>query len=374
MSSEFCQAHLGLLFKLLQNSQSPIIRSNIIIGIGDLAISFNSLVDPNISLLYSRLSDSNFQVKKNAFMVLTFLILNGMVKVKGQISEMAKCLEDEDERIRGLARLFFTELAQKDNAIYNNLPDIISNLVDIPQERYRKIMKYVMGFIVKEKQNESVVEKLCLRFKHTNSPRAWSDVAFCLSLLSFGTEKGLKKLIDALPLYQDKLYCEPVYHSLLDILNKIKASLKPEIKTIAESFRETLAQEQAKSLENYKATLEAANAKVPQIAVQMDMESTTEFPVVGRLSTTPSSPSQMGSVIQNEAELANSDSEILANSKEQLDPSEKMHVEQDDSDATASEAETPIRGSKNRKTPMKKTPTMRARRSAKKRFIDSYSG
>ena len=41
--------------------------------------------------------------RKNALMVLTHLILNDMVKVKGQISEMAICLEDADRRIADLA-------------------------------------------------------------------------------------------------------------------------------------------------------------------------------------------------------------------------------------------------------------------------------
>ena len=73
-------------------------------------------------------------------MVLTHLILNGMIKVKGQLGEMAKCLEDEEPRIADLAKLFFTELSTKENAIYNNLPDgscisacVISKLTKITQ-------------------------------------------------------------------------------------------------------------------------------------------------------------------------------------------------------------------------------------------------
>ena len=46
-------------------------------------------------------------------MVLTHLILNDMVKVKGQLSEMASCIVDEDTRIQGLAKQFFHELAKK---------------------------------------------------------------------------------------------------------------------------------------------------------------------------------------------------------------------------------------------------------------------
>ena len=45
-----------------------------------------------------------------------------MIKVKGQLGEMAKCLEDEETRITDLAKLFFTDLSMKNNAIYNNLP------------------------------------------------------------------------------------------------------------------------------------------------------------------------------------------------------------------------------------------------------------
>ena len=46
-------------------------------------------------------------------MVLTHLILNDMVKVKGQISEMATCILDQDVRIANLAKLFFNELSKK---------------------------------------------------------------------------------------------------------------------------------------------------------------------------------------------------------------------------------------------------------------------
>lgn len=86
-------------------------------------MSFSNIIDENSNELYKGLSDKNFVVKKNTLMVLTHLILNGMIKVKGQLGEMAKCLEDPEPRISDLAKLFFNELSTKDNAIYNNLPD-----------------------------------------------------------------------------------------------------------------------------------------------------------------------------------------------------------------------------------------------------------
>lgn len=120
-----------MLFKILETSKDPNIRSNIVIALGDVAVSFSNIIDENSNELYKGLSDKNFVVKKNTLMVLTHLILNGMIKVKGQLGEMAKCLEDPEPRISDLAKLFFKELSTKDNAIYNNLPDGMSIFVSV---------------------------------------------------------------------------------------------------------------------------------------------------------------------------------------------------------------------------------------------------
>jgi condensin complex subunit 1 len=129
VSSQFCDQHHRLLFKILETSKDPNIRSNIVIALGDVAVSFSNIMDENSNELYKGLSDGDLVVKKNTLMVLTHLILNGMIKVKGQLGEMAKCLEDPEPRIADLAKLFFTELSTKENAIYNNLPDGTSVLI-----------------------------------------------------------------------------------------------------------------------------------------------------------------------------------------------------------------------------------------------------
>lgn len=225
VSSDYCDAHLQLLLTILEKTKNPVIKSNIIIGLGDVAICYNSLIDQNISYLYNRLTDSDSHVKKNALMVLTFLILNGMIKVKGQISEMAKCLEDPDARISDLAKLFFTELATKDNAVYNNLPDVISNLshpeTGVGEDPFKSIMKFLLDFIKKDKQTESIADKLVQRFRNADSERQWRDIAFCLSLLTFNTEKSVKRLEEHLPLYHDKLQEPTVYKHFQDILAKV---------------------------------------------------------------------------------------------------------------------------------------------------------
>jgi condensin complex subunit 1 len=113
VSSTFCDTHLPLLFTVLQAARQPEIRTNCMIALGDLAVRFPNLLEPWTAHLYGRLRDADARVRKTALMVMTHLILNDMVKVKGQISEMAVCLGDKDPRIADLAHVFFSELSHK---------------------------------------------------------------------------------------------------------------------------------------------------------------------------------------------------------------------------------------------------------------------
>ncbi len=152
VSSEYCEANLPLLITILERSKDPITRSNVVIALGDMAVCFNHLIDENTDFLYRRLNDKDASVKRTCLMTLTFLILAGQVKVKGQLGEMAKCLEDDDKRIADLSRMFFTELSTKDNAVYNHFVDMFSLLSaekELEEESLRRIIKFLAGFIEK---------------------------------------------------------------------------------------------------------------------------------------------------------------------------------------------------------------------------------
>lgn len=53
-----------------------------------------------------------------------------MVRVKGQVSELALCIIDEDIQIQQDTKYFFKELSQRGYALYNVIPDILSRLSD----------------------------------------------------------------------------------------------------------------------------------------------------------------------------------------------------------------------------------------------------
>ncbi|KAG4430499.1 hypothetical protein IFR05_014023 [Cadophora sp. M221] len=197
VSSEYCETNLPLLITILERSKDPITRSNVVIALGDMAVCFNHLIDENTDFLYRRLNDKDASVKRTCLMTLTFLILAGQVKVKGQLGEMAKCLEDDDKRIADLSRMFFTELSTKDNAVYNHFVDMFSLLSaekDLEEDALKRIIKFLAGFIEKDKHAKQLADKLAARLARCETERQWNDVAYALSLLQHKNE-DITKLV-----------------------------------------------------------------------------------------------------------------------------------------------------------------------------------
>ncbi|MED6172299.1 Condensin-1 complex subunit CAP-D2 [Stylosanthes scabra] len=242
IDADFCDANLQLLFTVVESSQSEIVRSNCTIALGDLAVRFPNLLEPWTEMMYARLRDPSVSVRKNAVLVLSHLILNDMMKVKGYINEMAVRLEDDDERISSLAKLFFNELSKKgSNPVYNLLPDILSKLSNqnLTKDSFCNIMQYLITSIKKDRQMEALVEKLCNRFNGVADVRQWEHISYCLSQLAF-TEKGMKKLIELFKTYEHALSEDSVMDNFRTILNKGKKFAKPELKSCIEEFEDKL--------------------------------------------------------------------------------------------------------------------------------------
>ncbi|KAF9874328.1 hypothetical protein CkaCkLH20_08311 [Colletotrichum karsti] len=205
VSSEYCEANLPLLITIMERSTDAIVRSNAVIALGDMAVCFNHLIDENTDFLYRRLNDKDQSVKRTCLMTLTFLILAGQVKVKGQLGEMAKCLEDEDRRIADLARMFFTELSTKDNAVYNHFVDMFSLLSAekaLEEESFRRIIRFLLGFVEKDKHAKQLAEKLAARLQRCETERQWNDVAFALGLLQHKNEEITKTVSEGFKVVQ----------------------------------------------------------------------------------------------------------------------------------------------------------------------------
>ncbi|KAF3013087.1 hypothetical protein G7054_g6330 [Neopestalotiopsis clavispora] len=204
VSSEYCEEHLPLLITIMERSPDPTVRSNVVIALGDMAVCFNHLIDENTDFLYRRLADTDLSVKRTCLMTLTFLILAGQVKVKGQLGEMAKCLEDSDKRIADLARMFFSELSTKDNAVYNHFVDMFSLLSagDLEEDSFKRVIKFLLGFVEKDKHARQLADKLAARLARCETERQWNDVAFALSQLQHKNEEITKVVTEGFKIVQ----------------------------------------------------------------------------------------------------------------------------------------------------------------------------
>lgn len=75
-----------------------------------------------------------------------------MIRVKGQVSELALTLMDSDEQIRAETKQFFKDLSNKGNALYNSMPDILSRLTDpdlnLEENDFQDILKQVFSVVL----------------------------------------------------------------------------------------------------------------------------------------------------------------------------------------------------------------------------------
>ena len=265
VSSTFCEQHLPLLFKALSDAPAGDItmRANTIVALGDLAFRFPNEVEPYTPRIYACLRDPSTKVRRHTMMVLTHLILNDMVKVKGNVCEIALCLRDEDSRIRDTARLLFHELSKRsNNPVYNLLPDIVSQLSQRPNARedFRPIMSFLLSYIKKERQNEMLTEKLLQRFEKCTTISQKADLAYCLTLLKV-SEKSIKFIVEGFKAYKDALYDDDVRKSFSSIVSKAKKNLKPELRQFVEEWEEKLSEMAAAGAENEEEDAKAGKAR-----------------------------------------------------------------------------------------------------------------
>lgn len=128
-----------------------------------------------------------------------------MLLVKSYVAQVVHCLNDEDETVSELAKLFFTSLASRDQRLYNALPDIISRLTD-PQtrqhpeqkekadENFKTALEYLLQYIEKDKHFDALFEQITRRVIKSPDKRNLLELAFCLSQIKSITNKGARTL------------------------------------------------------------------------------------------------------------------------------------------------------------------------------------
>ena len=260
VDSRACAAHAGALFAAAADGAlAPRARCSLVVASGDLAARHPNAIEPWTACLYAPLSCSNPpEVRRDGLLVLSHLVLNDMVKVRGHGAALAARLADRDPAVAALAALFFHELARRatakgGNPVYNMLPDVLSSLAaavveeEEGEEReregeavareaadaegdetaeaekeqapeappanstaipkrlspadFQRIMGVLLSHVGKERQADALVDKLASRMGPEARRPAARAAAFCLASLSF-SEKGVRRVMELLPSYK----------------------------------------------------------------------------------------------------------------------------------------------------------------------------
>ncbi|GLV35189.1 CAP-D2 condensin subunit [Carabus blaptoides fortunei] len=236
VSSRLCQDNLQLLMTVLEKSKYPSVKNNIIVGLADMLHRFPNVIEPWSAHLYKTVKDENETVRITAVTIISKLIMEDMLRVKGTIADVALCIVDECPEIVRMTEDFFRALTQKNNVIYNVFPDIVSRLSNdmnqINEDVFRKVLTFLVSLIDKDKQMESLVDKLCMRLSTTEKVRVWRDIAFCLTLLN-QNERSLGKMEENFGCFKTRLEDDAVYDLLISIVHKYRNSSKDEVKSVA---------------------------------------------------------------------------------------------------------------------------------------------
>ena len=105
--------NLDLIFEILDSKIDFGVKANIIISLGDLFNRFPNILNERTNDIFKLLHDDSAKVRRQALMVITHLVLNDMLKLKGQIVDICMLLEDPDDRIKDQVELFLHELHSK---------------------------------------------------------------------------------------------------------------------------------------------------------------------------------------------------------------------------------------------------------------------
>ena len=266
ISNAFCEKNLPLLLTTLGKNKSAdtTLRANCVIALGDLAFRFPNTFEPYTSHLYSNLRDASSTVKRHSMGVLTHLILNDMIKIKGNVASVARLIVSDDQSLSDMSKLLFNELSKRsNNPVYNLIPDVVSLLssdADVSRADFKAIMTFLLSFMQKDKFSDSLVDKLIKRFETAASINVRRDLALCVSLLKV-TEKSCKVLNEEFKLYKDSLFDAEIFGHFATVIKRGRSFASPSMKQILEELEQKLNEENSSGVSDIKAAAKADKSK-----------------------------------------------------------------------------------------------------------------
>ena len=95
-----------MIFEIMKSNIDYTVKTNVIISVGDMFKRFPNRLDKCSNKVFRLLQDSQIPVRYQSLMVISHLVLNDMIKLKEDIVDVCFLLNDEDNTIRDMVKLF----------------------------------------------------------------------------------------------------------------------------------------------------------------------------------------------------------------------------------------------------------------------------
>jgi len=150
-----------LVRELSECMQSEVIRSNVIVILGDLCRRYTNLIDPHMDNVSASLMDPAHVVRRHAVILITGLLQEDFIKWRPLLFvRYAMCLVDPDPEIRRLARYALKEIfpSKNPNLYHGQFLDLIFVLNKL------QTAKYTMASYFEPREDHSALEKVRIQF------------------------------------------------------------------------------------------------------------------------------------------------------------------------------------------------------------------
>ena len=229
INQDFCKNNISFIFDLLNNDTIPSdLKLNVCLSFGDLVNRFPNIMISEVNKFFDGLHSPHKDVVKYTLTVISHLVLNDMLKMKGEVVDICMLLDHKDPTIRTHVKTFFNEINNKgNNVIYNIIPKALARLSNefksLDYSKFKTIAITLLKYVDKEKHIEGLMDKLFVKLKNSQDTLEWRNNTFVLSELNYNTEKTLVKFLQSYSEIIDKNDDSPeVKENLAKIFSKLE--------------------------------------------------------------------------------------------------------------------------------------------------------
>ena len=229
INSDFCKNNINFIFDLLNNDTIPSdLKLNVCLSFGDLVNRFPNIMISEVNKFFEGLHSPHTDVVKYTLTVISHLVLNDMLKMKGEVVDICMLLDHKDPSIRTHVQTFFNEINNKgNNVIYNIIPKALARLSNefksLEYSKFKTIAITLLKYVDKEKHIEGLMDKLFVKLRNSTDNLEWRNNTFVLSELNYNSEKILIKFLQSYNDIRDKNDDLPeVKENLAKIFSKLE--------------------------------------------------------------------------------------------------------------------------------------------------------